>query len=120
MCMAAKDQILDPAVLELIASRFRVLGEPLRLRILQILDREKEMSVSLLAEEVESTQPNVSKHLNILQKAGLVGRRKEGNTVYCRVTDPTVFELCDVVCGSLYDRLKEQADIVKSLGRTRS
>lgn len=114
-----RDHVLDPEVVELVASRFRILGEPLRLRILQVLDREEEMSVSSLAEEVGSTQPNVSKHLKILQEAGLVGRRQDGNTVYCYVADPTVFDLCDVVCGSLYEQFREQSDIVKALGRAR-
>lgn len=110
---------MDPAIVDLVANRFRVLGEPLRLRILQILDQTAEISISDLAEEVESTQPNVSKHLKILQDAGLVGRRKEGNTVYCFVADPTVFDLCDVVCGSLYGQFREQAAVVKTLGRNR-
>ncbi len=118
MIMADKHR-LDPAVVELVANRFRILGEPLRLSILQVLDRETEMNVTQLAEEIGTTQPNVSKHLKILQEAGLVGRRQEGNTVYCFVADPSVFELCDVVCGSLYERFRGQSEIVKALGRTR-
>lgn len=118
MVMADKHK-LDPAVVELVANRFRILGEPLRLHILQVLDRETEMSVTQLAEEIGTTQPNVSKHLKILQEGGLVGRRQEGNTVYCFVADPTVFELCDVVCGSLYEHFRGQSEIVKALGRTR-
>ena len=115
----AETHRLDPAVVELVANRFRILGEPLRLQILQVLDRETEMSVTALAEEIGTTQPNVSKHLKILQDAGLVGRRQEGNTVHCYVADPSVFELCDVVCGSLYEKFKGQSSIVKALGRGR-
>lgn len=110
----SKSRILDPEVLELVATRFRILGEPVRLRILAALN-EKEMSVSDLTVAVGSSQPNVSKHLRILQEAGLVGRRQEGNTVYCFISDPSVFELCDLVCGSLSERLQQQAHVIRAL-----
>src|SRR5712675_1805196 len=93
--------------LELVAARFRAMGEPLRLRILQQLE-EGERSVSALAENVESTQPNVSKHLKILQDAGLVKRRQQGTTVYYSIADAMVSELCDMICSRLRDRLEAQ------------
>lgn len=99
---------MSPEALDLVAARFRVLAEPLRLRILQALD-EGEKSVTQLTEAVDATQPNVSKHLKILQDQGLVGRRQEGNTVYCFIADPTVFQICEVVCGSLREHLSAQA-----------
>ena len=70
---------LTREALELVAARFRAMGEPLRLHILQELEGG-ERSVSAIAESVESTQPNVSKHLKILQEAGLVKRRQQGNS----------------------------------------
>ena len=91
---------MAPEVLDHVAARFKVLSEPLRLRILQELETGK-LSVGELADAVGSTQPNVSKHLKILQDEGLIARRKEGNAVYYSIADPSVFELCDVVCGSL-------------------
>jgi DNA-binding transcriptional ArsR family regulator len=111
--MATKNtsKVMTPEALKLVASRFKVLGEPLRLLILQFLEGG-EMSVSEIAGAVESTQPNVSKHLKILQDAGLVARRQEGNTVYCSVADETVFELCDAVCASLRERLEAQAGVL--------
>jgi len=93
--------------LELVAARFRAMGEPLRLRILQQLE-EGERSVSALAEGVVSTQPNVSKHLRVLQDAGLVKRRQQGTSVYYSIADAMVFELCDMVCSRLRDRLEAQ------------
>jgi len=110
----AKPKDMPIEVIELVAQRFRVLGEPVRLQILQLLDRE-EMSVGELATAVGTTQPNVSKHLRILQESGLVGRRQEGNTAWYRITDPTVFDLCDVVCGSLGDRFAQQAATMREL-----
>jgi DNA-binding transcriptional ArsR family regulator len=99
---------LPPAALELVAARFKVLAEPLRLRILQALEAG-EMSVTEIAKAVESTQPNVSKHLRLLQDAGLIVRRQEGNLIYCSIGDERVFELCEVVCSSLRQRFASQA-----------
>jgi ArsR family transcriptional regulator len=65
--------------------------------------------VTAITESVESTQPNVSKHLKILQESGLVARRQEGNTVYYSISDPTVFDLCEVVCSSLQERFSAHA-----------
>lgn len=100
--------------LELVASRFKVLSDPMRLRILQVLEGG-EVSVTGLTAAVESTQPNVSKHLKTLQDAGLVARRQEGNTVYYGIADPTVFELCEVVCSSLREKFESQAEIFKEM-----
>ena len=102
---------MSPEALDLVAARFKVLSEPLRLRILQALE-DGEMNVNEITEEVESSQPNVSKHLKVLQDAGLIGRRQEGTTVYCFVADESVRELCDVVCSSVRDRLKAQAEVM--------
>ena len=113
---AVRKDGLSPEAIELVASRFKILGEPLRIRILQALQRG-ERSVGELAELVGSTQPNVSKHLRILQDAGLVGRRQEGNTVFCFIADPGVIELCDAVCDSLEARLASNAKMAAELGR---
>ena len=93
--------------LELVAARFRAMGEPLRLRMLHELE-SGERSVSALTQSVGSTQPNVSKHLKVLQDAGLVQRRQQGNTVYYSIADAMVLELCDMICSRLRDRLEAQ------------
>ena len=94
--------------MQLVAGWFKVLSDPMRLRILQYLEGG-ETSVSELAEVVESTQPNVSKHLKIMRDAGLLARRQEGNSVYYSIEDPTVIDLCDVVCSSLQKRFSARA-----------
>jgi DNA-binding transcriptional ArsR family regulator len=104
----AKRREMTAEGLELVASIFRVLSEPLRLRILHALE-EGEMSVSAVTEEVDSTQPNVSKHLKTLQEAGLLRRRQAGNTVYYSIADEVVFVLCDTVCDRVMRRLATQA-----------
>ncbi|HEY0590585.1 MAG TPA: metalloregulator ArsR/SmtB family transcription factor, partial [Thermoanaerobaculia bacterium] len=85
----------------------------------QELESHGEMSVTELTEAVGATQPNVSKHLRILQDQGLVGRRQAGNTVFCFIADPTVLALCDAVCGSLRERLTTQARVFETPVRKR-
>jgi DNA-binding transcriptional ArsR family regulator len=101
---------LSAEAVELVAARFRVLGEPVRVQILQIL-QSGDRNVTELVEAIGSTQPNVSRHLRILQEAGLVDRRQEGTSVYYSIADPTVFDLCDAVCGSISARLTQHAAV---------
>ena len=89
---------------ELIARRFRALGDPLRVRILDLL-RDQELSVTVLAERLGAGQQNVSKHLAVLVDSGMLARRKNGNHVYYRIADEGVFALCEQVCGSLQAQL---------------
>ena len=103
---------LSTEALQLVAERFRVLAEPQRLRLLQIL-RHGEKNVTELTAQLATTQPNASKHLRLLQEAGFIGRRQAGTSVYYFVTDPSVFELCDVVCTSLYARISAQARLMQ-------
>lgn len=98
--------------LELIAGRFRVLSEPMRLRLLQELS-DGERNVSELMEATGAGQANVSKHLGILLEAGLVKRRKEGLNAYYSIADESVFKLCEVVCGSLAEQLEARHRLVK-------
>ena len=94
---------LTNETIELIANRFKVLSDPMRLQILNALQRG-EMSVMEIVAETETSQPNVSKHLRLLQDAGLVLRRQQGNSAYYRVADESIFEMCDAVCDSLKRR----------------
>lgn len=91
--------LADPLV-EVIAQRFRVLAEPTRIKLLDRL-REGDATVSQLQENLGASQQNVSKHLGILNSAGMVARTKDGNHVRYSIADPSVFELCDLVCGSV-------------------
>lgn len=99
---------MSTEAVSVVAARFKVLSEPLRLHILQFLE-SGESSVTSVTKAVDSTQPNVSKHLKMLQDEGLVAKRQDGNTVYYRIADESVFELCDVVCGSLKEKFTEKS-----------
>ena len=99
--------------LALIASWFRTLAEPSRLKILRALEEGGELNISELVEATGLTQANVSRHVQSLVDAGMVGRRKEGLTVICFIADPSITDLCDSVCNNLMKRLSQQ---VKKLG----
>ncbi len=91
---------MSDRALELIAHRFKLLAEPMRLRLLQLL-MSGEKSVTELVSAAQTTQANVSKHLGILADGGLVARRKAGVSTYYRIADPSLMTLCDLVCTSL-------------------
>jgi ArsR family transcriptional regulator len=95
--------INDEALL-MIAGRFRALSDPTRLKILDTLS-DKEMSVTELVTATGANQANVSKHLSTLLQAGIVSRRKDGLTANYRISDPTIFDLCDLVCSRITDDL---------------
>lgn len=102
---------LPEELAELIARRFRVIGEPNRIRLLDQL-RAGERSVNDLAAALGAGQQNVSKHLTVLAEAGIVARRKDGNHVYYRIADEGVLDLCEQVCGSLQEQLESLAALV--------
>ena len=91
----------------MIANRFRILSDPMRLKILHTLG-EAEMNVSDLVEATGAGQANVSKHLGVMLDAAIVSRRKEGLNSFYKVSDETIFELCDVVCARLKAQLESR------------
>ena len=93
-------------LVELIAQRFRVIGEPMRIRLLDHL-RSGPASVGELSEALGATQQNVSKHLGVLLQAGIVAREKRGNHAVYSMVDESVFELGALVCGGLRRRIDE-------------
>ena len=99
---------LNDQALEIVARRFAVLAEPMRLRLIQALfDGEK--NVTELVAATAGTQANVSRHLQTLIAANMLERRKEGLLVYYRISDPNIPKLCQLVCGGLEKTLARQA-----------
>ena len=91
---------LTPEAFEAVAKRFRVLSDPTRLKILYCLGTE-EFTVNEIVRHIEGSQSNVSKHLSTLLTHGIVQRRREGTSAYYSVSDPSLFTLCDHVCGRI-------------------
>lgn len=103
---------LPESLIELVAQRFRVLGEPMRIKLLDRL-REGDATVGELQDALGASQQNVSKHLGILHAAGMVSRTKAGNHARYAISDPTVFELCNHVCGGMRRQLSELGAILQ-------
>ena len=106
---------LPARLVERIAERFKVLSEPTRIRLLDSL-RDGEATVSELQEATGASQQNVSQHLGVLLRAGIVGRHKQGNFSLYSITDPVVFSLCDEVCGGLRRELDELDALLEGAG----
>ncbi len=104
----------DDRALAHVADYFRALSEPLRLKLLNAL-REGPRNVGDLTELLGCSQANVSKHLALLAKIGLVERQSRGTSVYYQIADPRTYELCDLVCGQIAQRLMSQAQIMEGM-----
>lgn len=111
MSKTASIHTLSNEALELIAARFRVLGEASRLKLLQAL-QPGDKSVSDLLRATGLTQANASRHLQTLTHAGILSRRKEGLKVIYSIADPGIFNLCEHVCGSVKRRLAQDAEVI--------
>lgn len=103
---------LTPELADLIARRFAALGEPTRLRLLNLMHERGQASVAELVEATGSSQANVSKHLRVMLRERMVSRRREGSYAIYRIADPALMALCDQVCASVRDQLRELAALV--------
>ncbi|HYK86009.1 MAG TPA: metalloregulator ArsR/SmtB family transcription factor [Ktedonobacteraceae bacterium] len=103
-----KEHSFSDALLELIAARFRLLGEPVRLKILAALIAG-EQNVGELVALTGAGQANISKHLAALMQGGLVTRRKMGTSTYYAIAAPSIVTLCDVVCADIQESFAAQA-----------
>ena len=95
--------------LKQVAAYFQALSEPTRLKILNLL-RSGERKVGDIAEATGYTAANVSRHLTLLTKHGLVAREGRGTSVYYRITDDSVYALCDLVCGNIARQFERSAN----------
>ena len=91
---------LSNEALSQVAAYFQALAEPTRLQILNLL-RDGERNVGELAQLCGYTSANVSRHLALLSQHGLVVRESRGNSAYYRIADPSIYQLCDLVCGNI-------------------
>lgn len=98
-------------LIEQAAERFRLLSDPTRLRLLNELDDIDELAVGELAERAGVGLSNTSKHLHQLEREGIVAKRRSGTTILYRIADPTLAELCDLVCSGLRQRFAALAQV---------
>lgn len=98
---------MHPAALAQVADYFKLLSEPSRLQVLCTLkDGPRSVSEIVLASGLG--QANVSKHLKMLHQAGVLERSPRNGCVYYEISDPTIFDLCEVVSTRLAERLAQQ------------
>lgn len=114
MALSSSAHPLPDPLIELVAQRFRVLGEPMRIKLLDRL-RDRDATVGELQGDLGASQQNVSKHLGVLYAAGMVSRTKDGNHTRYAISDPAVFELCDQVCGGVRRQLQELDSILQPI-----
>jgi DNA-binding transcriptional ArsR family regulator len=97
---------LPDMLVELVARRFRVLGQPVRVRLLDEPERRGEANVQTLADELSATQQNASRHLGVLTHAGVLARRQDGRVVWYRVANPEAFGLIETTAAEVLDELR--------------
>ena len=107
---------LPPEALQQVAAYFQTLSEPTRLQILNLL-REGERNVGELAQLCGYTSANVSRHLTMLTKQGLILRESRGTSVYYRIADASVYALCDLVCGNIARQIERAAHSGKAFAK---
>lgn len=103
---------LSDEALTLVAARFKALSEPVRLKLIIALE-DGERNVTELVGATGHTQTNVSRQLQILAEAGILSRRKSGVSVFYRIADPAIFELCRHVCGGLERDFRRKGETSK-------
>ena len=92
-----------PVPTDLVAKYFRGLGDPIRLRILELLRSEGELSVAELVARLGVPQPKVSNHLACLRWCGFVEARREQRAVFNRIADERVITMLDLAQALLAD-----------------
>lgn len=98
---------LPPELAALVARRLSILGEPTRLRLLNLLHARGAASVGELTDAIGGSQANVSKHLGLLLAEGMVARRREGSRAIYTLADQDLIALCDQVCASVRRQVSE-------------
>lgn len=114
MSKSAKE-LLPPLLIDRVARRFKLLSEPVRLKLLSVLFTEGEMTVQELVEASGQQQANVSKHLNLMAKEGILSRNKEGLFVYYAIQDSTVQGLCLLVTSRIRQEIEQEQRRLKAL-----
>jgi len=103
MSNAKKQRLLNDGELDVVARHFKLLGEPMRLKILQALCA-RPLAVGEIVAVTGATQSNISKHLSLLASAGVIKRHKNGQFVYYGMSNPLTMKLCELVHKELLNQ----------------
>jgi DNA-binding transcriptional ArsR family regulator len=108
------EEFMEERVLELKAEVLKVLAQPTRLKILELL-RNGERCICEIVPAINGEQSNISKHISLMQKTHLITTRKDGVKVMVNVKDPRVFEILDKVSAILKSQMKEQEKLLAQI-----
>ena len=100
------------------AEMCKVFSHPLRLQILNTL-RDKEMSVSDMADRLGVAIGNLSQHLNMMKHRRVLGTRKDGNVVYYRLGNPKILTAFDLIREILFEQMQREGTIVRQMKSAR-
>ncbi|TCD47365.1 metalloregulator ArsR/SmtB family transcription factor [Chlorobium sp. N1] len=101
-------------MLEAVSNRFKLLSEPMRLKILRVLC-ENERTVQEIVNAVQASQANISKHLALMHDNGVVNRRKEGLKCYYRIADDSIIYACFLISKSVVENLQDRLSWVQKV-----
>ena len=101
-------------VFEVVAAYFSMMSEPTRIKIIHAICQE-EKSVNQIVKELGATQTNVSRHLGLMYRSGVIARRKEGNLVFYRISDQAMVDICRAVCIKIAGQIDERQPLRKGL-----
>jgi len=104
----------DSDIFELHAEFCKLIANPKRLMIVELLSK-KELSVGEIAKELKVLPSNVSQHLRVLRSRHIVGTRKEGQTVYYRLTNPRLPKVCAEIRSILLEGMEKRGRKAKGL-----
>jgi DNA-binding transcriptional ArsR family regulator len=107
---------VDDKVAELVAERLRILGQPLRIRLIERLE-EGPATVRELTEALSAVQQNVSQHLAVMHKAGVLERRKVGTRVFYEIGDSDAIRILEITRGALARQSRELARLGTALSK---
>lgn len=103
-------------MLEAVSNRFKLLSEPMRLKILRVLC-EREHTVQEIVDEVSASQANISKHLALMHDNGIVSRRKEGLKCYYRIADDSIMFACHLISKCVVENLQNRLSWLQQINR---
>ena len=106
-------------MLDAVSNRFKLLAEPMRLKILRVLC-DQEHTVQEIVNEINASQANISKHLALMYESGIVNRRKEGLKCYYRIVDESVIYACYLISKGFVENLQAQLRWVTEVQSTLS
>ncbi len=108
------EEFMDERVIEMKAEVLKVLAQPTRLKILELL-RNGEKCICEIVPELNGEQSNISRHISLMQKSHLVTTRKDGVKVMVKVTDPKIFAILDQVGIILKNQMSIQTRLMRAL-----